>query len=849
MGTDIAAVSLLERVGDAGYRSSLVSTYCCYFPFYEEVVLRRLINAGCTHNVLMVDATCCAASFADEMARPRRAGRDYTLVPVSVGGAFHPKFFLQLGKAKGSLFVGSHNMTLAGFGLNDEVTTRFHAEGRALRTYGEPLRQTVEYLRSFLPGGLPDIVDAFDGLRLGIPWLEGPLGGSDERLLLTSSPASNTLWKQVKALIPKDVTRAFVCAPFFDNQLSFIRQVLLDVAPRELVVGVDPASVEVDPAQVAALPEVRWVNVAGVPAIPHRREGAHYLHAKLLWFEGADGELLVAGSANASAAAFLAPSASRNAEAVVAHRRIGSGEDLGIDALLASPPVTSGQWNDVAKRRAAQPASSGATSGRVLLAVPTATGFLAAQPLTDGLGLQARDADGGNVGMATVRCGQTIDAAEDIREAASVLEYAGATDKVLLVVHRTEEIGKNIGRDTRRALQLALGKLEEDPAQLETHLKLIEKVIFDSEEVVGTRPLRPPGQTDTDTDVARSSESLALDAAGRRTSRTRRSLAGGDISVLLDALMRRLGEGLATAPAPPSSDPVAEDATDEVAVDGTIVPKEPDLDTLARACRGKVRRLVKRMVAQLERAAAPDHARRGIIQLAAVLGVLRMLRVVERRPEWKRKQLELADSADLWSLFEEGILAVAWGANGLAPRAIAEADGGFGELSYAIALLAWLAWELEIDVEFASRRNGQQGIEDESWYSVQLFAALAPYIVGDTRAIQEVADSVRRTPRFHIDGDEWLRVQGELLSIVARMFSDPDAHGRAGRRPHPGDLAVLGEAFQPRIRVVLEVVPAGRDNKVVLFDAEDENGLQTFLASRVATLPWAVAMIRTTASS
>jgi hypothetical protein len=38
--------------------------------------------------------------------------------------------------------------------------------------------------------------------------------------------------------------------------------------------------------------------------------------------------------------------------------------------------------------------------------------------------------------------------------------------------------------------------------------------------------------------------------------------------------------------------------------------------------RSKVRRLIKRMEAQLERAAEQDRARRGIVQLAAVLGVL-----------------------------------------------------------------------------------------------------------------------------------------------------------------------------------------------------------------------------------
>jgi hypothetical protein len=61
---DVATTSLIEHVAETGFRSSVIATYSCYFPFYEDVVLRRLMTAGCIHNVLMVDATRCAEAFA-----------------------------------------------------------------------------------------------------------------------------------------------------------------------------------------------------------------------------------------------------------------------------------------------------------------------------------------------------------------------------------------------------------------------------------------------------------------------------------------------------------------------------------------------------------------------------------------------------------------------------------------------------------------------------------------------------------------------------------------------------------------------------------------------------------------
>jgi hypothetical protein len=100
-----AAFSLLDALSETGFQASVIATYCCYFPFYEEVVFRRLLDRGCTNNILMVDAGLCAQAFASEDTRPRRAGRDYTLIPVHLHGAFHPKLIVAVGKSKGALFV------------------------------------------------------------------------------------------------------------------------------------------------------------------------------------------------------------------------------------------------------------------------------------------------------------------------------------------------------------------------------------------------------------------------------------------------------------------------------------------------------------------------------------------------------------------------------------------------------------------------------------------------------------------------------------------------------------------------------------------------------------------------
>jgi len=841
---ELASTSLLDHIAESGFRSSVFTTYNCYFPFYEEVVLKRLIAAGCTHNVLMVDARRCAEAFAAEELRPRRAGRDYTLIPVRVGGAFHPKLFLRFGKSKGSLLVGSHNVTLSGFGLNTEVTNIFRLEGAALRAGGAVFQQAFSYLAQFVPTQLAAVAEAFEGVKLGVPWLDGPLGaGPQDRQLLTASSAGADLWSQVASLIPKDVSTAFVGGPFFDPTLAMVRRLQREVRPNRLVIGIDPASVEIDPAEAAKLEGVEWANIAGVPKSLERRKGAAcYLHAKVFWFASTQDELLVTGSANPSVAAFFAAPNVRNAEAVVADRTKRAAARLDMEALLAAPPVTSSDWGAVAARRKAATPSIAEKPRRILVATPTLTGFVAQEALDVGLVLHGVGDLDTPLGDAVARAGGVIEAGDAVRDGARYLEARVAKEHTLVVIHRTEDIAKNLGGDLRKALRQALGALEEDPTQLDALLKLTEKVIFDSDDVVRTTPLRPSSAAGVDQDAAAAPASLALVAAGRKSSfRRTRSLASGDIVVLLDALMRRLGEGLPTHASSPRLRSEEEEIDADEEEGGEIARGAPDFGVLAKACRRKVRHLIKRMEEQFKLAAAPERARRSIVQLAAVLSVIRGLRFIEQRSEWKRMHHQLVDRTDERNLLKSATIAVAWGADALAPRAIAEAGGdGFDELSMVVGLLAWLAWDIETDIGVASQRNGLVGLENEQWHSVQFLAALGPWLVDDESASTILEESVARTPRFRVDGQRWITVHRAALKTFALVALAPDEHGKSGRHVKPGDLVVLHAREEPRVCVVLDVGTGSNGVVIDILDHRKGGFVRSFLSSGVTTLAWDV---------
>ena len=48
-------VSILDVIKRGGYEASLITTFNATLPFYEEVLLRKLVGAGCRHNVVLMD--------------------------------------------------------------------------------------------------------------------------------------------------------------------------------------------------------------------------------------------------------------------------------------------------------------------------------------------------------------------------------------------------------------------------------------------------------------------------------------------------------------------------------------------------------------------------------------------------------------------------------------------------------------------------------------------------------------------------------------------------------------------------------------------------------------------------
>ncbi|MEQ1503198.1 MAG: hypothetical protein ABMB14_13255 [Myxococcota bacterium] len=287
----------------------------------------------------MVDAARFAEAVNDPDLRPELAGTQYSVVPVAAPGAFHPKLVLQVGERTGRMWLGSHNLTEAGLNHNREVTTvvgtRSDDQGRRL------VRQGWRAVRGWLPSGPigEEAADAFERLA---PWLDEVDEGGPMQLptVLSSTPAE-PLWPRLRLLLPPEVRRITVVGPFFDNRLAFLKALRDELAPAEIRVGLQRESATFPADRRHDLPTgVKMVSASGL--LDTTRPAA-YLHAKALMFEWDDRTVLVTGSANPSAPAFLGGDGA-NCEAVVVQELEGSNDPLDLRLLREAALLTEADW-------------------------------------------------------------------------------------------------------------------------------------------------------------------------------------------------------------------------------------------------------------------------------------------------------------------------------------------------------------------------------------------------------------------------------------------------------------------------------------------------------------------------
>lgn len=447
--------------------------------------------------------------------------------------------------------------------------------------------------------------------------------------------------------------------------------------------------------------------------------------------------------------------------------------------------------------------------------------------------------------VAPVVKGQSllIQMSGEARRLASMIVLERSDDfELRALVHQTQAVQELMRSGKQAQLRASLAGLSSGTGDLVKVIAAVERVIFDEPEIENAPRRRSPakGPADKDDEEQTKPESLAGSIQDQRKRRAhRRLLESGDLAYLLDALIRRLGVGL-ERDLPDRDDKGRSEeelaGTDD-AVDHPPEREEMDHSDIAKLCRSKTRRLVGRMVKQMEQAAR--RAEKGptvLIQLVAVLAIVRELRLVGRMPRWASIRESLVNHDDEELLLDE-VLTNLFGRGFQLYDAIKAAlgDERFDELARLKGLLIWLAWDCEVQLD--ERFDIREEPEDVRQRLVDKAALLefAQMLKGDAVAQEEAANSILQTVQggAAAAASRWIASYFGWANKLSRIaIPTAPQKGKPNAAIAVGDLAVLTTEKSPKLRVVSSVT----GQQVSLIDFGDEDGEIEFLRDRVVKL-------------
>jgi hypothetical protein len=292
------------------YHSCIITCFSFDFIFFEQRVLPKLRQAGITNVNIYVDAYQFEKqinSFVGSELLDFKAG--YSITPVKMIGAFHPKVLLAVGKSKGFLAIGSGNLTSSGLSSNEEIWGSFHITETDKTT--EPFFKEAEsYLKKFEKFVFGTNLLKLNWIKENSNWFNNLLDNDNSaktvvnkeeifEMLITYQDKS--IYKSIVERLPKKPKYIKILSPYYNTNGSFLDKLIQDFQPSKIQCIVDPlyGSVPYKYDNKHKVEFSDWNNLKRAEKYIDNR-----LHAKAIQFEYETETYFVFGSANATSEAF-----------------------------------------------------------------------------------------------------------------------------------------------------------------------------------------------------------------------------------------------------------------------------------------------------------------------------------------------------------------------------------------------------------------------------------------------------------------------------------------------------------------------------------------------------------------
>lgn len=148
-GADIMSISLLEDLQAGEYETAVFLTYTINLRFFESMILPRLRRMGVSRIGVLVDQRGYQESLADPLAQ-EFCGQEYILAPIHLphGGIQHAKLLWLQKNETITAYGGSHNLTMAGYNDQVEITARLTSRDQG---HTQALRELHNVVSSVVP--------------------------------------------------------------------------------------------------------------------------------------------------------------------------------------------------------------------------------------------------------------------------------------------------------------------------------------------------------------------------------------------------------------------------------------------------------------------------------------------------------------------------------------------------------------------------------------------------------------------------------------------------------------------------------------------------------------------------
>jgi len=412
-------------------------------------------------------------------------------------------------------------------------------------------------------------------------------------------------------------------------------------------------------------------------------------------------------------------------------------------------------------------------------------------------------------------------------------------DSLMVMVHHNEVVIKKTISSRQVQFRRSLASLQSENPDIENIIATVEKVIFDESVDIDATVKRLTQKTSKATV---SSQDENLETLGVHYSETKiakrqkRMLTSGNLAYLIDVLIHHLGKGFQK---------IAEEESDEeeqVGADDDDDPKdqpekfiEIDIPTLVKICNGKVRRLIKRLVANFEKTQEEqENYSSCLMKLYAVLALLRELKSLDFKMPRVPFQESFFQKKEREKLLSEATKYLYGKTYNFLSKAKSElTNDQFDEISRLHGLLLWLAKECGADFREKKWRFQETSDEKELYTQKQSYLLfIAPDAVCDETAFEEVNNCIDIAVHDSKKADSrlWLSFHKQIGQKILKFQKVAhEKHHLITNKPKIGDMAFVRGEVNPEFNIVLK-----SGGKIILTDIV--KGQATYSSDYIASI-------------